>query len=58
MASAVVEKFGGLDILINCAGAMFDGDIESTFPQDFDYLLDVNLRCPFHLMNLCAPYLE
>ena len=58
MASAVVEKFGGLDILINCAGAMFDGDIESTFPQDFDYLVDVNLRCPFHLMNLCAPFLE
>ena len=53
-----MEKLGGLDVLINCAGALFDGDIESTFPQDFDYLVDLNLRCPFHLMNLFAPYLE
>ena len=54
----MIEKFKGLDILVNCAGSLFDGDIESTFPQDFDYLIDLNLRCPFHLMNLFAPFLE
>lgn len=43
MALSVIEKLGGLDILINCAGIIvevliliigliFDGDIESTFP--------------------------
>lgn len=26
-----------LDILINCAGVVFSGDLESTFPQDHDY---------------------
>jgi NAD(P)-dependent dehydrogenase (short-subunit alcohol dehydrogenase family) len=32
MALSVIEKLGGLDILINAAGLIFDGDISSTFP--------------------------
>jgi hypothetical protein len=32
MALAVVEKLGGLDILINAAGVLFDGDLQHTFP--------------------------
>jgi NADP-dependent 3-hydroxy acid dehydrogenase YdfG len=32
MALAVIEKLGGLDILINAAGLIFDGDVLSTFP--------------------------
>lgn len=40
-----------LDILINCAGVIFAGDLESTFPQDFDYLHDLNCRTPFVLIN-------
>lgn len=58
MATGVIEKFGGLDILVNCAGAIFEGDIEKTFPQDFDYLCDINLRLPFHLITLFQPFLE
>ncbi len=57
MALSVIEKLGGLDILINCAGLIFDGDIESTFPQDYDYLMDINLRCPFHMTLLFHPHL-
>jgi NADP-dependent 3-hydroxy acid dehydrogenase YdfG len=40
-----------LDILVNCAGVIFSGDLETTFPQDHDYLMDVNVRAPFVLMN-------
>jgi NAD(P)-dependent dehydrogenase (short-subunit alcohol dehydrogenase family) len=32
MRNAVVEKFGGIDILVNAAGAIFAGDIENTYP--------------------------
>jgi NAD(P)-dependent dehydrogenase (short-subunit alcohol dehydrogenase family) len=49
MKQVVAEKFGRVDILINCAGVIFAGDIESTFPQDYDYLMDINLRTPFIL---------
>ena len=38
MAGGVIEKFGGLDILVNCAGVIFEGDVLNTFPQDFDYI--------------------
>ena len=58
MALAVIEKLGGLDILINAAGVVFDGDVNTTFPQDFDYLLDINVRCSFHLMIMFQKYLS
>jgi NAD(P)-dependent dehydrogenase (short-subunit alcohol dehydrogenase family) len=58
MALAVIEKMGGLDILVNCAGIIFDGDVLKTFPQDFDYLMDINLRCAFHMILIFQKYLE
>ena len=38
MTATIIEHFGGLDMLINCAGVIFEGDLASTFPQDFDYV--------------------
>ena len=58
MALAVVEKLGGLDILVNAAGVLFDGDLQHTFPQDFDYLIDINLRCAFHITIILHKYLK
>jgi NADP-dependent 3-hydroxy acid dehydrogenase YdfG len=40
-----------LDVLINAAGVIFAGDLESSFPQDHDYLMDINVRAPYTLMN-------
>ena len=40
-----------LDILINAAGIIFAGDLDCTFPQDHDYLMDVNFRAPYVLTN-------
>jgi NAD(P)-dependent dehydrogenase (short-subunit alcohol dehydrogenase family) len=39
-------------------GLIFDGDILSTFPQDYDYLMDINLRCAFHMTLIFHKYLE
>lgn len=47
--TALLEKFGRLDILINCAGVIFAGSTITTYPQDFDYLTDVHIRTPFML---------
>lgn len=58
MALSVIEKMGGLDILINAAGVIFDGDILTTYPQDYDYLMDINLRCAFHMTLIFNKYLE
>ena len=51
LKSTVIEILGGLDILINCAGIIFDGDVEKTFPQDYDYTVDVNLRAVYILIK-------
>ena len=51
LKTSVIERFGSIDILINCAGIKFDSDIEKTFPQDFDYTIDVNLRAVFLLIK-------
>ena len=32
MKTAIAEKFGRIDILVNCAGVIFAGDIETTYP--------------------------
>ena len=40
-----------LDVLVNCAGIIFAGDLDNTFPQDHDYLMDVNMRAPYVLIN-------
>lgn len=40
-----------LDILLNCAAVVFAGDLDTTFPQDYDYLQDLNVRAPWVLIN-------
>jgi len=54
--SSVLERFQRIDILINCAGIKLDGDIQKTFPQDFDYSIDINLRSVFLILRLFESY--
>ena len=56
--TSVVERFKTIDILINCAGVKLDGDIEKTYPQDFDYTLDINLRAAYYLIYNLSRFIE
>jgi NAD(P)-dependent dehydrogenase (short-subunit alcohol dehydrogenase family) len=56
--SETVERFGGLDLLVNAAGIIGNGTVENTALADWDAMMNVNLRSVFHLMQLCAPHLE
>jgi NAD(P)-dependent dehydrogenase (short-subunit alcohol dehydrogenase family) len=38
------RKFGALNILVNCAGVFTGGGILSMSEEDFDYVVDVNLK--------------
>ena len=40
------------------SGVIFAGDIETTFPQDYDYLVDLNLRTPFVLTQFFLEFLR
>ena len=58
MVNGALEALEGLDILVNCQGVFFENDLMSTFPQDHDYLIDINLRSFFHISQLCSVALK
>ncbi len=53
-----VERFGGIDILINNASAISLTPIEQTEPKRFDLLYDINVRGTFFVSKACIPYLK
>ncbi len=53
-----VERFGALDVLVNAAGGLTNGTVETTPLAAWDAMLGVNLRAVFHLMQLAVPHLE
>ncbi len=57
LVHAAVDRFGKLDVLVNAAGIIASGTLENTSLQDFDYMMDLNLRSVFHLMQLARPHL-
>jgi citronellol/citronellal dehydrogenase len=53
-----VEKFGGIDILINNASAINLTPTEQTEPKRFDLMYDINVRGTFMMSRACIPYLK
>jgi len=53
-----IQEFGQLDILVNAAGIIGLETIESTTLDDFDRMMNINLRSVFHLIQLAIPHLE
>jgi len=53
-----IETFGQIDVLVNAAGIIMNGSIETTPLEDWDKMMNINLRAVFYLMQKCVPYLE
>ena len=53
-----VAEFGGIDVLVNNAGANKRGAIEKHSPEDLAQMVDVNLRAPIYLTRLALPHLR
>ncbi len=54
----VLTKFSSLDVLVNSAGIIGSGSIEDTPMEEYDRMMDINLRSIFHLIQLSIPHLE
>ncbi len=52
-----VDRFGGLDGLVNAAGVMGSGGLLETEPAEWDRTLDTNLRAMYLLTRAAAPEL-
>jgi citronellol/citronellal dehydrogenase len=53
-----IEKFGGIDVLINNASAISLTPTEQTEPKRFDLMHDINVRGTFFMTKACIPYLK
>lgn len=49
--------FGKLNVLINSAGIIESGTIETTSFEQYDHIMDVNCRALFRLTQLAVPHL-
>jgi citronellol/citronellal dehydrogenase len=53
-----VEKFGGIDIVVNNASAINLTPTEQTEPKRFDLMYDINVRGTFMVSKACIPLLK
>ena len=51
MMKTIVSKYGRLDILVNNAGITKDGLILKMSEEDFDKVVDTNLKGTFHTIR-------
>lgn len=57
IVAATIEKFGKLDVLINNAGIIELGSIESTSLEQYDRVMSTNVRSLYQLTMLATPEL-
>jgi NAD(P)-dependent dehydrogenase (short-subunit alcohol dehydrogenase family) len=56
--SETIDTCGKINILVNSAGVIKNGSVETTTLEDWDKMLNVNLRSIFALTQKCIQYLE
>lgn len=54
----IINKYGRIDVLINCAGLFSNKEIESTSEDEFDKLIDTNLKGVFLMSKTVIPYMK
>ena len=55
MIGQVMERFGRIDVLVNNAGIVRDARLVTMTEQDFDAVIDVNLKGVFNCAQAVAP---
>src|SRR5215203_2264005 len=58
LVNDTVQSYGQIDVLVNSAGIILNGTIENTTLDDWDKMMDINLRSRFFMTQRCIPHLE
>ena len=53
-----VQQFGGLDLLVNCAGLAQQGIFTDVEPSEWDKIFAVNAKAPFFICKEALPFLK
>ena len=57
LVTDTIDNYKQLDILVNAAGIIGNGSIETTTLEGWDKMMNTNLRSMFYLMNRSIPHL-
>ncbi len=57
LVSETLHQHGQIDVLVNSAGIIRNGTIENTALDEFDKMMNINLRSVFALTQKCVPSL-
>ena len=58
LVSRVVDAYGGIDVLVNCAGIEVEGTIETTSLSEWRRVFDVNVAGTFLCSRAALPHLR
>lgn len=58
VAAAVAEKHGGIDVLVNNAGIMYEEHIEDHDLDKWDRTMAINVTGPFLVTRGCVPFMK
>jgi NAD(P)-dependent dehydrogenase (short-subunit alcohol dehydrogenase family) len=58
IVSETVATYGGVDVLVNAAGVIASGTIETTTDAAWDQMMAINVRGPFRLMRAAMAHLK
>ncbi|RDD37237.1 3-oxoacyl-[acyl-carrier-protein] reductase FabG [Trichoplax sp. H2] len=57
VVTKIINHFGRLDVLVNNAGILESGSIETTNLEQYDHLMNTNVRSVYHLTQKAVPHL-
>ncbi|HEX6125902.1 MAG TPA: glucose 1-dehydrogenase [Pyrinomonadaceae bacterium] len=57
LVSETLDQFGRIDVLVNAAGIIKSGSLENTTLDEWDKMMNINLRSVFYLMQKCVPHM-
>ena len=58
VVSETAKEFGGIDLLVNCAGLAQQGGFTEVEPSEWDTIFAVNAKAPFFICKESLPYLK
>lgn len=56
--NTILDKYGRIDVLVNNAGISADKPIDQTPPEEFDKIIDLNVRAVFYVTKVVVPSMK